>query len=296
MKNIPVGSLRVFEAAARSGSFRLAGEELGISPSAVSHAVRKLEDQVGTELFVREGRSVRLNPGGETLLRHVSSAFNQMRHGLEIVGARSDALLRLHCAPSMAAQWLMPRLPVLMANMPGLKVRLSASTDYPRFHNDEFDLDIRYGPPRQEGLIAIPLGEEIVTPLCRPEMAGDIRDPMDLFELPLIESEHKQVRWSDWFAVNGLPPPPPGDSRFDRSFMAISAAADGMGIALESTRLAEREIASGRLVAPLTNVARDATYIGHFLVYPPTASPRRSVRAFSDWLSSELALPPVSHA
>src|ERR1700728_2737879 len=165
MKNLPLGALSAFEAAARTGSFRSAGEELAISPSAVSHAIRKLEDQIGAALFEREGRSVRLNAGGEALLRHVSRAFEEVRYGLEMVGSRSGNLLRLHCAPSMATQWLMPRLRQLIADQPGLTVRLSASNDYPRFLNDEFDADICYGPPHQEGLIVIPLGEEVVTPL-----------------------------------------------------------------------------------------------------------------------------------
>src|SRR4051812_11335187 len=123
MEQLPLGALRAFEAAARTSSFRSAGEELGISPSAVSHAIRKLEYLIGAALFEREGRSVRLNPGGEALLRHVSSAFDEVRLGLETVGARSGNLLRLHCAPSLATQWLMPRLRGLISEQPGLKVR-----------------------------------------------------------------------------------------------------------------------------------------------------------------------------
>ena len=110
MRRLPLSSLQAFEAAARTGSFRAAGEELGISPSAISHAIRKLEDLMGATLFDRQSRRVRLNPAGEALLAHVAAGFDQMRQGVETVGARSGNLLRLHCAPSMAAQWLLPRL------------------------------------------------------------------------------------------------------------------------------------------------------------------------------------------
>ncbi|OYU50490.1 MAG: LysR family transcriptional regulator [Rhizobiales bacterium PAR1] len=294
MKNLPLGALRAFEAAARTGSFRAAGEELGISPSAVSHAIRKLEDLIGVVLFEREGRTVRLNPGGEALLRHVSTAFAELRHGLETVGSRSGNLLRLHCAPSMAAQWLMPRLTRLLAEQSGLEVRLSAGAAYPRFQNDEFDADICYGPPRQEGLIVLPLGEETVTPLCTPEVAARIKTPEDLYQFALIESEHKRVRWNAWFAANGIEPPSPRGSRFDRSFMAIAAAVDGMGVALESTRLAEREFERGDLVAPLAGIAKDVTYIGHYLVFSPQAKRRQAVRMFATWLARELNLPAFS--
>jgi DNA-binding transcriptional LysR family regulator len=235
---------------------------------------------------------VRLNPAGEALLRHVSSAFDEVRHGLETVGSRSTNLLRLHCAPSMAAQWLMPRLRRLMALYPDLDVRLSASTDYPRFLNDDFDADICYGPPRQEGLLVVPLGEETVAPLCAPELAAHIHSVADLRHHKLIESEHKRVRWGGWFEANGARAPEPRGSRFDRSFMAIAAAVDGLGVTLESTRLAERELARGDLLAPLAQVARDVRYVGHYLVFPPQAKPRQSVRTFASWMAAELGLAP----
>jgi len=291
MKRLPLSALQAFEAAARRGSFRVAGEELGISPSAISHAVRKLEDLMGAALFEREGRAVRLNPAGEALMRHVAAGFDEMRQGIEMVGARSVNLLRLHCAPSLAAQWLLPRLRTLLAGQPGLEVRLAAGVDYPRFEHDEFDADICYGPPRQEGLIVIPLGEETVTPLCAPEMAADIAGPLDLLEHDLIESDNKRVRWNHWFDSNGIAPPGPRGSRFDRSFMAIAAAVDGLGIALESTRLAEREIARGQLVAPLAGKASDVSYVGHYLVFPRAAKARRAVRMFATWITQELDLP-----
>jgi len=290
MASLPLTGLRAFEAAARTGSFRAAASELGLTPSAVSHAIRSFEEQIGTTLFERDGRIVRLNAAGDELLRRVSSAFDELRHGLETAGARSSNLLRLHCAPSMAAQWLMPRLRRLLAEHPGLEVRLSAGTDYPRFRNDEFDADICYGPPRQEGMVVLPLGEELVRPLCAPSMAGAIRGPADLVKLPLIESEQKRVRWSAWFTGNNISPPSPGSYRFDRSFMAIAAAVDGLGVTLESVRLAERELASGELVAPLDGRAKDISYIGHYLVFPPQAKHRKAVRIFADWLRKELHL------
>ena len=293
MHNLPLDLLNAFEAAARSGSFRVAGQELGISPSAVSHAIRKLETLIGASLFDRQGRRVRLNSSGEALFRHVSEALDQVRHGLDMVGSRSDSLLRLHCAPSLAAQWLLPRLKRLFADLPGLKLRLSSSADYPRFQHNDIDADICYGPPRQEGLVVIPLGEEVVCPLCSPEMARGIRTSEDLLRRDLLESDNKRVRWDAWFAANHIEPPASQRSRFDRSFMAIAAAVDGLGVALESTRLAEREIAQGLLVAPLSGVASDVRYVGHYLVFPPSMKFRRSVRSFAGWLTKELDLPPL---
>ena len=117
--------------------------------------------------------------------------------------------------------------------------------------DSERALDIVYGQPRGEGLEVIPLGEETVTPLCAPEIARKIRKPKDLLNQVLIRSDVKRVQWHQWFAANGLEAPAIHGMRFDRSFLAIAMACGGVGVTLESTRLAEREIASRRLVAPL---------------------------------------------
>lgn len=292
MKPLPLSGLQAFEAAARTGSFRAAASELVISASAVSHAVRKLEDLLGSNLFEREGRSVHLNPYGSLLFSHIGRGFDELRQGLELVGSRSGNLLRLHCAPSMAAQWLTPRLTRLTQELPGLEVRLSASSDYHRFLTDEVDADISYGAPRMEGMVSVPLGQELVCPLCSPQLAETISKPADLLNHTLIESERKRVRWDSWFAANGLATPRPRGYRFDRSFMAIAAAVNGIGVALESTRLVEAELASGRLVAPLRGISNDIEYTGHYLVFPGTSKPKKAVRMFAVWLMNELGLPP----
>ncbi len=286
---LPLPALRVFEAAARSRSFRHAAEELHLSPSAVSHAIRRLELELGAALFERDGRAVRLSAAGDTLMRHVSRGFAELQAGVAAVGTRGPLLFRLHCAPSFAAQWLAPRLPRLLARHPGLEVRLHADANYSRFSADEYDADIIYGLPRTPGLVVVPLGEEMVTPLCAPSLAGALRIPQDLAGCPLIASDNKMVRWADWFTGNGLPTPVLRGPRFDRSFLAIAAAVDGMGVALESTRLADRELASGRLVQPLLNHSTECRYVGHRLVYP--AARGGTVAMFREWLQAELGLP-----
>jgi LysR family transcriptional regulator, glycine cleavage system transcriptional activator len=290
LNQTPLSLLRAFEAAGRTGSFRTAADEIALSPSAVSHAIRKLERTLGARLFEREGRLVRLSPEGEALMRHVGRAFEELRRGLEVVSTRAPHLLRLHCAPSFAAQWLTPRLARFLRDHPGIEIRLAAGTDYTRFGNEEFDADIVYGMPRQEGLTVIPLGEETVAPLCAPDLARTIATPTDLCDHVLIESDNKQIRWPTWFARNGLPAPRPHGTRFDRSFLAIAAAADCLGVALESTRLAERELANGRLVRPLAGIAHDVRYVGHHLVFPRSTRQRHSLRLFTKWLSAELGL------
>jgi LysR family transcriptional regulator, glycine cleavage system transcriptional activator len=291
-------ALKAFEAATRTGSFRAASDDLGLTPSAISHAIRGLEDDLGAVLFEREGRSIRLTPEGETLMRHVERGFGELQLGIVSVAARKPELLRLHCAPSFAANWLVPRLRRLFTECPGLELRLATGTDYTKFLGDEFDADVVYASPSpdqyggltKEGVSVLPLGREIVTPLCSPSLADSIQEPRDLLRHTLIESDNKKVRWPDWFSANGIPPPISRGPRFDRSFMSLSAAADGLGVALESLLLAQRELASGRLVRPLEGSCEDVVYTGHWLVYPRGKRYVRSVLTFSDWLGKELGL------
>jgi DNA-binding transcriptional LysR family regulator len=185
----------------------------------------------------------------------------------------------------------------LLDECPGLELRLATGTDYTKFIGDEYDADIVYGVPStdqgsltQQSVVVMPLGTEVVTPLCAPALAGAIRSPRDLIGQTLIESDNKKVRWPAWFTANGLPSPLPSGPRFDRSFLSLSAAADGIGVALESTLLAEREINSGRLVRPLGGRCEDVIYTGHWLVFPRTRRYHRSMVLFLTWLTKELGL------
>src|SRR4051812_37343845 len=123
---VPLSTLRVFEAAARRRSFQAAATELNLTPSAVSHAVRKMEKSLGVVLFERVGRGVGLSSEGQTLMGYTERAFEELQRGMEAVAARAPRLLRLHSAPSFAAQWLTPRLARFFAQHPDVDVRLSA--------------------------------------------------------------------------------------------------------------------------------------------------------------------------
>jgi LysR family transcriptional regulator, glycine cleavage system transcriptional activator len=290
LNQLSLPGIRVFETVARRGSFKAAAAELALSASAVSHAIGNLEAGMGVTLFEREGRIVRLTVSGDLFMRHVGAAFDELRRGLESVAAQQGrGILRVHCAPSLAYSWLSPRLPRFLAANTGIELRLAAGTDYARFTNDDFDVDIVYGPVRSSDVEIEPLVEETVTPLCTPGMAERIGGPDDLFACNLILSDNKQVRWPQWLAANGIARTVVPALRFDRSFLALGAAADGLGIALESTLLAARELADGRLVAPLAGRSIDVTYVGHHIVYPPAMHRRRLVQEFVAWMRAEIA-------
>jgi LysR family transcriptional regulator, glycine cleavage system transcriptional activator len=285
LHKVSLPGIRIFETVARRGSHKAAAAELNLSPSAVSHAIKNLEQVMGVHLFEKEGRSVRLTVSGEVFMQYVVTAFDELRRGFEtVVAGKGTRVLRLHSAPSIAYAWLTPRLPQFLADNPGIEVRLSAGTDYSRFNADDFDADIVYGPIHARNVIAVPLGEETVTPLCSPEMAERIRTPVDLLACNLILSDNKQVRWLHWLRANGITDNTHHNLRFDRSFLALGVAADGLGVALESTLLAKRDIDNGRLVAPLLGQSKDITYVGHHLVYPRETRHGNLLNVFKLWL------------
>lgn len=223
---------------------------MNLTPSAVSHAVRKLETLTGVRLFLRNGRKVRLTAEGEALLERVQTGLESIREGIGLISTHQPQLLRLHCAPSFAAQWLTPRLASLFRAYPTLDVRLAANLRYADFPAAEFDADITYGQHASADCYSIPLGHETVTPMCARHLAHRLQRPEDVLSERLIHSDNKRIRWVDWFRQNRITAPDTAGSRFDRSFIAIAAAVDGLGVCLESTRLAERELREGDWFAP----------------------------------------------
>lgn len=290
-RRVPLSALRIFEVAGRTCSFALAAKELDLSSSAVSHAIRKLESAADIMLFTRNTRTVVLTREGRFLLEFVQRGLAEMSRGFAMVKSDACVPLRLHTAPTFATQWLLPRLPRFVKQHPEIDLRISANTDYASFQNDDFDLDIVYGDPAPSTHEKTPLCIEEITPLCSPELAASIATPQDLYAHTLIQSDGQSVQWKGWFAANDMLVPGQFGLAFDRSSMAISAAVDGLGVVVESTLLAQRELASGKLVAPLLHNSITVRYVGHYLVHPRRQRQHEAFFTFKQWLLSELAQP-----
>lgn len=284
--------LKVFEAAARLGSFALAAEELNLTPSAVSHRVRELEAELDVRLFHRLHRGIELSDAGRRYHVEVRRCLRRLARATEALkGEGGKDVVRVHSAPSFASQWLMPRLAHFVAAHPEVDIRLTASADLVDFSDGLDDVDIRYGPYPAGDLAVIPLPPERITPLCRPDQRPAAVH--ELSTLPLIHSERCLVRWRDWLARFGtVPVDLDRGLRFDRSFMSIGAACDGLGVCLESSLLAERELREGRLVAPWPEARMEVQ--GHFAVMPKATAKSAKLRPFLDWLEEQLNRVPVN--
>lgn len=286
-------AVQAFEAAARLSSFALAAEELFVTPSAVSHQIKFLEDQFGVQLFHRVHRAVVLTDAGRRYAEEISAAFARIETATRDLGrlTKSD-ILTIHCTPSFATQWLMPRLARFSAKHPDIDVRLNASKEAVDLIGGAVDVDIRYGSKNIQpaGVVAVVFPPETIVPLCSPELSDGshpIRVPEDLAHHTLIHSEVCLVSWRDWARKHrdvklDLKRGP----RFDRSFMSISAAVDGLGVCLESLLLAQRELETGRLVAPLG--FDGLKVLGYTFNVLKSSADLPKVRNFHDWLLSEL--------
>ncbi|KAB1072325.1 LysR substrate-binding domain-containing protein [Methylobacterium planeticum] len=290
MRRIPsFPGLRAFEAAARLGSFARASEELHLTPSAVSHQIRALERTLERALFRRANRQVMLTVDGERLLAGVSDAFDIIERACTGLSPPPPSTLSVHCTPSFAAKWLSPRLPSFVERHPGLGIRLSTNADpIDLSRHDEIDVLIAYGrPPHGPGLAVESLGREEIAALCTPEIdrgLGQI-EPSTVGRFTRLESSFSPVRWPDWFAVNGLPlPQTPGGAAFDRGSLVISAAVQGLGVALESLRFAQAEIDAGQLVRLGNGRVRSLYRDLHFICYRDGDGDLEKIWAFRRWL------------
>jgi len=286
-------SIQAFEAAARLSSFALAAEELFVTPSAISHQIKLLEEQLSIRLFHRLHRAVILTDLGRQYAEEISSAFARIDAATREIGraAKSD-ILTIHCTPSFATLWLMPRIARFSALHTDIDVRLNASSEAANLISEAVDIDIRYGPRKLQpaGTMALELPPETIVPLCASAlMEGDypLRSIADLQHHALIHSEGCLVGWRDWMRLHRKTRVNIGRGpRFDRSFMALSAAVDGMGVCLESVLLAQRELETGRLIAPFGLEGLNVQ--GYTLNLLKSRADLPKLRNFQDWLFAEL--------
>lgn len=287
----PIANLLAFEAVARRRSFAIAATELHLTASAVSHQISRLEGELGMRLFERSAHGVRLSSAGEQYLSRIggalaaiSSATDDLRHGV------SNSLY-VHSAPSIASLWLMPRLRSFAQAHPHVALNLSAAHSHSDFKLGQADVDIRYGVPQWDDVVVEPLFEEHILPLASAAFIREHRLKRidQLLDVPLIQSNVSVVQWSDWFTQYAERRAPDHFRvRFDRAQMSLDAAAQGLGVALESATIAGMHLAERRLV-PVFGLGKTIKVKAHFAVYPPKHGKRPAVEAFLAWIHAEAA-------
>lgn len=285
----PLNALRVFEAAGRQLSFTRAAAELHVTQAAVSHQIKSLEEQLGLPLFKRLNRALLLTEEGQTYLKAVTRALDDLRAATAKLHRRDDTgVLTVSTLPSFATRWLVPRLGRFQRRHPEIALRLAPSTQLSDFTRDDVDVAIRYGRGDYPGLKVWRLMTEDVFPVCSPELAaGDppLRRPEDLRHHYLLH-DFGCVEWRAWLMAAGIDGvDPEGGTTYEDSSMLIQAALAGQGVALARSVLVEDELAAGRLIRPFeVSVPSDYAY---YLVCPGYTADRPRIVAFREWLFAE---------
>jgi DNA-binding transcriptional LysR family regulator len=285
----PLNTLRLFEAAGRHLSFKLAAEELNLTPSGVSHGIQTLESWLGTPLFVRGVRGLTLTSAGEAYLPEVARVLDLLSAATEVVpGRRPSGRLTVSVAPTFASRWLLPRLPGFTAQHPSIAVTLDTDRRKISFRSNGVDLAIRMAPHPESDEAWVELLREELVPVCAPALLPTRgRSALDVLSTaPIIRVTSVSEDWPAWFQAIGHDPV--GSERallVDSIQLSIDAAVQGLGVVLGRRPLVDEEIADGRLV-PLAPAVFGRT--SYWLVGSAGTLNRPETRAFRSWLQSQL--------
>ena len=294
----PLNALRAFEAAARHLSFTLAAEELNVTPAAISHQVKSLEEHLGVPLFRRMTRALMLTDPGQAALPLLRDGFDKLAAATnEMRRSEASGVIHVSVPPSFGAKWLVPRLDRFRRQHPEIDVRLDATDRLVDFGRDDVDVALRYGKGAYPDLHVDLLFEEESTPICSPALLeknpinepGDLRNHTLLHVKWLVESE-SAPSWRMWLLAAGVDDidTSRGPS-FSLEIMAVQAAIEGHGVALVSSVLVGDDVAAGRLVKPLELSVAGPISFSHYVVCQEARAEHPKIKAFREWVLGEAA-------
>jgi len=290
----PLNSLRAFEATARHLSFSKAAQELHVTPAALSHQIRGLEEQLQLKLFHRRARAIELTEAARTIYPGIRTGFDAIREAVDRLDrGKQDRMLVVSSTPGLTAKWLVPRLYKFLALHPEIETRITASVAYANFATDDIDVGIRLSSGVHPDLYVEKLSDEWLLPLCSPRLLeGEypLTSAQDLKRFTLIQVDLPGVvpTWTDWMEMAGLDGI---DStrglRLNVADHALDAASEGVGVVLAYKMVAARDIALKRLVVPF---GPEIPLPGraYYFVCANGQEERAPIKAFRDWIFSEM--------
>jgi DNA-binding transcriptional LysR family regulator len=284
--------LRVFEVAARTGSYAEAAAELGLTHGAVSRQIAALEGWLGQRLFARAGRRMVATPIARVFAAEVSLSFDRLIAAAEACGRPgARRILRVSAPTSFAMRWLIPRLDHFHREQPHVEVAVTTVSTVHEELRGGFDVAIRRGVasegawPRYR---AIPVLEDVDTLIMSPALFAQhpIRVPADVEGHVLLASETRPGDWIDWLEAAGLSHLAGRPRRvFDHFFITRHAVEDGLGIGIGPLPLLEIDVASSRIMTPLPHIRVRRT--GYVALAALEAEKTAPLAAFLTWLAAE---------
>ncbi|WP_175951424.1 transcriptional regulator GcvA [Burkholderia sp. BCC0405] len=291
LRQLPaLNAIRAFEAAARHENFSRAADELFVTHGAVSHQVRALEEELGVQLFTRNGKRLCLTDAGMRYAQQIRTALMVIADATRDVRASDrDRRLVVSMLSSFAARFITPRIGTFIERHPEIDVELQSTNTLTDFARDDVDLAIRFGFGSYPGLHVEPLFEEVFFPACAPTLNGGKlpQTPADLVHYNLLRSDDEL--WRPWFDAAGLKTltEPKRGILYQDSSNLLLAAIDGQGIALVRRSLAVHDLLDGRIVR-LFDIDEPSPW-HYFFVCPPPLLNAPRVQAFRNWLFEEVA-------
>lgn len=305
----PLNALRAFEAAARHLSFKKAAVELHVTPGAVSHQVKLLEDYLGVPLFRRLTRALELTSEAQAMLPKVRGGLDSLVEAVDRARARrARGSLTVVAPPNFAARWLIPRLSRFTDAHPELDLHVASSPATIDTGDEDQEVPeweggtgapaavVRFGDGRYPGSRVDEVFSAAYVPACSPRVLArgrqPLRTPEDLRHYPLVHDdtemeEGARPSWSDWLqAVGATEVDASRGPRFSNASLAFRAALEGMGVALVMKPLVRDEIDAGRLVIPF-DIAAPASFSYYLVTSEGGVDP--ATEHFRDWLLAESA-------
>ena len=283
----PFAAVKAFEAAARYKSFKKAAEELCLSPSAISHQIRALEEYLDTALFEREGNRLDLTLTGKGYAGKLTGLLDFLDESTRAVRHPGERPFRVLCTPGFAARWLVPRLPGLpFAD----RVQLRVSTGAPSldFANNDSDVVIQWANVPVPGVSTDPLMQSSRYPVISPRLreAEAIEHPEDLLRMTLMYDETDDA-WAQWFDAAGLSPHrmPPGPV-FPNCELSTTAAEQGGGVSLAYDSMVRDTVASGRLIRLFDTITMPAVI--YSVAHAEGRGDDPMIQRFKDWIFAEV--------
>jgi len=288
----PLNALRTFEAAARHRSFKGASNELCVSHSAVSHQIKKLEQYLGVELFIRVAKGVELSRAGRDYYPTIRAAFDRISDGTELILAlKAPGIVTVQVYSTFAIRWLIPRMPDFQARFPNVMVRLYTSQSDVNFEHEDVDLCVMIGTPSHADLHYDYLFSSRIFPVCSPALLnGDTRldKPRDLARHTIIQVYPSAQDWSVWLEEKHVHDVDPNAGlQFDSYDLALNTAAQGLGVALGMEPFVNRDLESGLLVEPFSG-GRVFTHGDWYLACPSDKADNEEISIFREWLLQEV--------
>jgi LysR family glycine cleavage system transcriptional activator len=304
MRFLPgTGSLKVFEAAGRQLNFSRAAEELNVTPAAISHQIKEMEDQLGLRLIERTSRSMRLTEAGQILHGAVSEALAGLNRALVRMDKRhAAARLKVSASTSIAAKWLVPRLDDYMKLHPGVEIQLDVSDRVRDFDRDDIDAAIRFGNGHYPGARADRLFDNTIFPVCSPALLASkkpLKHPRDLLQHRLIHVEWsgQGITWPNWrmwmLAAGVSDFNETRGLHLDNSSLALQAAIEGQGVALGDSSLVSDDLAAGRLVQPFALTIKGPPQFAYYVISPAATQDDLLIKTFREWILAEAAKTPL---